>query len=145
MPPAHSITKGVGRPPKPLLCPTHHDVTTLKPFKKLFPATRFPASGSKQENLLLVLTLLICSPSPSKALPEFLVWHFINFYWVQEPWWVIPLAYQFFSFQILLLSHFYFAFSSWAYVTSYYLFKMTIMLMIFPKKLSEAIQIVEYV
>ena len=114
--------------------PTHHDVTTLKPFKKLFPATPFPASGSKQGNLLLVLTLLICSPSPGKALPEFLIWHFINFYCVQEPWWVIPLAYQFFSFQILLLPHFYFAFSSWAYVTSYCLFKMTVMLMVFPKK-----------
>ena len=66
MPPAHGITKGVGRP-------THHYAPTLKPVKKLFPATPFPASESKQGKLFLVLTLLICSLSLRKALPKFLV------------------------------------------------------------------------
>ena len=44
-----------------------------------------PPSGSEQGNLLLVFTHSCCSMSPSKALPEFLVWPLINFYWLRRP------------------------------------------------------------
>ena len=40
-----------------------------------------PHSGSKQRNLLFVLTASCCR-SPGKALPESLVWHLNNFCWL---------------------------------------------------------------
>ena len=40
--------------------------------------------GNKQGNLLLIFTPSCCSRSPNKALPEFLVWPFINFYWLRK-------------------------------------------------------------
>ena len=40
---------------------------------------------SKQGNLLLVFDLHCCSRGPNKALPEFLVWPLINFYWLRRP------------------------------------------------------------
>ena len=39
---------------------------------------------SKQGNLLLVPTPLCCSGDPNKALPEFLVWSLIKFYWLRR-------------------------------------------------------------
>ena len=44
-----------------------------------------PPSGSKQGNLLLVFAPSCCSASPNNALPEFLVWRLINFYWLRSP------------------------------------------------------------
>ena len=40
--------------------------------------------ASKQENLLFVLTPLCYSGSPSKALPELLVWPLVNFYLLKK-------------------------------------------------------------
>ena len=80
--PAHSTTKGVGRPPKQLLWLELLPISsTLTPFQG--PASS--PSGSEQENLLLVFTSLCCSRSPSKALSEFLVWSLINFFWLKSP------------------------------------------------------------
>ena len=52
MPPAHNTSKGVGKPPKPPLCPIPGPAPTLTPYKE--PA--HPYSGSEQGDLLLVLT-----------------------------------------------------------------------------------------
>ena len=41
-------------------------------------------SGSEQGNLLLVFAPSCCSLSPSKALPEFLIWPLVNFYWLKS-------------------------------------------------------------
>ena len=41
-----------------------------------------PPSGSEQENMLLVFPPSCDLRSPRKALPEFLDWHVINFYWL---------------------------------------------------------------
>ena len=41
-------------------------------------------SGSKQGHLLLVFAPSCCSVSPSKALPKFLIWPLINFYWLRR-------------------------------------------------------------
>ena len=50
-PPAHSITKGVGRPPKPPLQQTLGPVPTFTPFE----GPAYPISESKQGHLFLVL------------------------------------------------------------------------------------------
>ena len=76
---AHSTTKGVDRPPKPPLRP--NPGPTCIPYKQ--PAR--PGSWSKQGKLLLVFTPSCCSKNPNKALPEFLAWPLINFYWLRRP------------------------------------------------------------
>ena len=61
--------------------PTPGHTPTLTPYKE----RARPRAGSKQGNLLFVLTPCCCSGVPSKALPEFLVWPLINFYWLRRP------------------------------------------------------------
>ena len=51
---------------------------TLTPYRE--PVC--PSLESEQGNLLLVLAPHWCSRGPNKALPEFLVWPLINFYWL---------------------------------------------------------------
>ena len=51
---------------------------TITPYKE--PA--HPSLGSEQGLLLLVLTTPYCITGPNRALPEFLVWPLINFYWL---------------------------------------------------------------
>lgn len=41
-----------------------------------------PLLGNKQGNLLLVFAPSCCGRSPSKALPEFLVWPLVHLYWL---------------------------------------------------------------
>ena len=66
------------------LChPSSHPLNTSPPsprMRKLYPTQ----GGSKQGNLLFILTPLCCSRGSSKALPEFLVWLLVNFYWLGE-------------------------------------------------------------
>ena len=38
----------------------------------------------KQKNMLLVFTPLCCSRGPIRVLPEFLVWHLVNFYTLRK-------------------------------------------------------------
>ena len=71
MPPAHTTTKGVGRPPKPPSGPTPGSAFTLTPPKE--PACP-PWGVSKQGKLFLVSVLLGYSKGPNKALPEFPMW-----------------------------------------------------------------------
>ena len=63
--------------------PTHRSAPApaLTPFK----GPALPHWGSEQGYLLLVFTPSCCSTSPNKALPEFLVWPLINFYWLKSP------------------------------------------------------------
>ena len=63
--PAHSTTKGVGRPPKPPLWPD--------PSPHIRDQLSLPSSGSKQGNLFLVFTPDGCSLSPNKDLSKFLL------------------------------------------------------------------------
>ena len=59
------------------LIPGHSPI--LSPYKEQVA----PSWGvSEQGNLLVVLTLQCHSRGPNKALPEFLVWPLINFYWL---------------------------------------------------------------
>ena len=58
--------------------PTPGHTPSLTPYKE--PA--HPSSGSKQGKLLLVFAPSCGGRSPSKALPEFLGWPSINFYWL---------------------------------------------------------------
>ena len=61
--------------------PTPGHTLTFTPYKE--PAhTR---SGSEQGNLLLVFAPFCTCRSPYKALPEFLVWPLVNFYWLRRP------------------------------------------------------------
>ena len=62
--PAHSITKGVGRPPKP----------SLQPHPPINPPPPSPYLPEQQGHLSLVFTPWCHSASPNKALPEFLIW-----------------------------------------------------------------------
>ena len=76
MHPAHTTTKGVGKPPKPPLWP---DLWT-RPYPHPIEGSSSSSLGSKEGNLLLVFTPSCCHRSPNKALPEFLVWPLTNFY-----------------------------------------------------------------
>ena len=67
----------------------HGPTPTLTPFKG--PAC--PLSASEQGNLLRVFIPLCCSMSPSTALPEFLVWPLISFYWLRC-WLVTQLPFE---------------------------------------------------
>ena len=77
LPPAHNTTRGVGGPPKPPSGPTPGHTPTLTPYQE----QACPTLGSEQtKELLFVLSSPCCSRGRSKALPEFLVRHLINFY-----------------------------------------------------------------
>ena len=67
----------LSHPPGPI--PGH--TTTLTPYKE----SARPHWASEKGNLLLVLAPPCCSRVPNKALPEFLVWSLINFYWLRRP------------------------------------------------------------
>ena len=64
--------------------PSGHPLNTSPPSpcirNKLYPTQE----RSKQGNLLFILAPLCCSRGPRKALPEFLVWLLVNFYWLGE-------------------------------------------------------------
>ena len=87
MPPAHTTTKGVGKPPKlPLLRPTPGPAPTLTAYKESArPHLHPPQGANEQGNLLFVFAPSCCSRGPRKALPEFLVWHLSNFYRLRRP------------------------------------------------------------
>ena len=75
-PPAHSITKGVGRPPKPPLQQTLGPVPTFTPFEgPVHPCLKEPA----RTLVTCFCSFLQLCRSPSKAL-TLLVWPLINFY-----------------------------------------------------------------
>ena len=75
MPPAHTTTYGVG---KHLSHPSG-DTPTLTPYKE--PAC--PCSGSEQTRESVVCSRSpLLQQGPNKALPEFLVWPPVNFYWL---------------------------------------------------------------
>ena len=75
--PAHRTTKGV-RPPTP---PVWGDPWTCPPIPFKGPAPP-PQGASKGPWYLFSLPH---NTSPSKALPEFLIWLPINFYWLKSP------------------------------------------------------------
>ena len=77
MPLALNSTKGMGKPPQPHLQPESWTHPTLIPYKE----PTHPRLGTKQGNLLLVFAPSCYSRGPNKALPEFLDWPLINFYW----------------------------------------------------------------
>ena len=79
MHPAHNTTKRVGKPPKLLLLPNPRSRPYPHPISGI---SLPPASGSDQGHLLLVFTPSCCSRNPNKALPKFLFWPLINFYWL---------------------------------------------------------------
>ena len=62
-------------------CRTHRSAHTLTPFK----GPAHPLPGSEQGHLLLILAPSRGSTRPNKALPEFLIWPLINFYWLRSP------------------------------------------------------------
>ena len=64
--------------------PTHRPAPVVSPFKELAPACPL---GEEQGHLGLVFTPCCCSSSqsPSKALPEYLVWLLIDFYQLKSP------------------------------------------------------------
>ena len=74
--------RGVGKPPKPLLCPTPGCTPTL-PSLHIKNGTGGCRGSCKQRNKLLVFTAS-CSQhrSPSKALPEILAWPLVNSYYL---------------------------------------------------------------
>ena len=84
MPPAHNTTKGVGKTPKPPLWPdpwTH-------PYPHPISGTSSPAPLREQaskETCYLFLLPPCCSRDSNKALPEFVVWPLISFYWLRRP------------------------------------------------------------
>ena len=63
------------------LSPSHWSGPALTSFK----APAYPPSENKQGHLFHVFPPLWYNVSPDKALPEFLVWPFINFYWLKSP------------------------------------------------------------
>ena len=71
----------MGRLLKPPFWPNPWTAPTLDSFE----GPTHPLLESKQGKLLLVFAASFCSPSPSKALPEFLIWPLINCYWLQSP------------------------------------------------------------
>ena len=78
---APSTTEGVGTPPKPALRPASGTCPYPHPNEKW----ACPTAGKEQGNMLFVLAPSCCSRGPSKALPEFLIWPPINFYWSRRP------------------------------------------------------------
>ena len=78
MPPTHNTTREVGKPPMLSFCPN----SWTHPYTYSISGTSSTQQGSKQGNLSLVLTPHCCSRNPNKALPEFLVWLVVNFYWL---------------------------------------------------------------
>ena len=77
---AHSTISqllGGGLPPPPLPLTTHRSAPALTPFKE---QARPPT-----ENELGNPTTCFLPWCPSKALPEFLVWPLISFYWLKSP------------------------------------------------------------
>ena len=63
--------------------PTPGHTPTLTSYKE--PAClHLGVGGGEQGKLLLVFTPPCCSRGPNKALPEFLVWPLINFYWLKK-------------------------------------------------------------
>ena len=80
MPPALSTAKAVGKTPKPpaLALSLDTSLPSLHIRNQLNP----PWGASEQGNLLLVFAPPCCSRGPNEALPEFLVWPLINFYWL---------------------------------------------------------------
>ena len=78
MPPALSTTNGWAEHLSHPSGPTPGHTPTLTPHKE--PAC--PPSGSEQGNLLLVFAPSCGGRGPNKALPEFLIWPLVNFYWL---------------------------------------------------------------
>ena len=78
MPPTPTAPKGWANHPSHTssLSPGH--TPTLIPYKE----PTHPHLGTKQGNLLLVFAPFCYSRDPNKALPEFLDWPLINFYWL---------------------------------------------------------------
>ena len=81
MPPAHNTSRGWANHPSHASGPTPGHTPTLTPYKE--PA--HPLLGNEQGNLLLVFVPPCGSRGPNKALPEFLVWPLINFFWLRRP------------------------------------------------------------
>ena len=76
-PPAHNITKEVGRPPKPPLQQTLGPVPTLTPFE----GPVHPCLKEAARTLVTCFAPSCGSMSPSNsASPEFLIWPLLNFY-----------------------------------------------------------------
>ena len=86
-PPTLNTTKGWAHHLSHHSGPTPGHTLTLTPYREW----ARPSLGSEQGNLLLVFASS-CSRhrSPNKALPEFLVWPLVNFYWLgkaKNPGW----------------------------------------------------------
>ena len=79
--PAHGTTRGWVDHFSHPSGPTPGPAPTLDSFE----GPTHPLLESKQGKLLLVFAASSCSPSPSKALPEFLIWLLINRYWLKSP------------------------------------------------------------
>ena len=77
----HVAPPGAGGPPQPPFWPNPWTAPTLDSFE----GPTHPLLKSKQGKLLLVFAVSFCSPSPSKALPEFLICPLINCYWLKSP------------------------------------------------------------
>ena len=82
MPPALNTTKGGGQTisAAPLAWLLDPPLPSPRIRNQLPP----PWGASEQGNLLLVLAPLCCSKGPRKAVPEFLVWPLVNFYWLEK-------------------------------------------------------------
>ena len=76
--PAHTTTKGVGRPPKPRLWPDPYKERDCPPH------THLGEPASKVTCCLFSLPPAMAG-TPNKALPEFPVWPLVNFYWLGKP------------------------------------------------------------
>ena len=78
--PAQGTTKAVGRPPEPPIqsnapiCPYAHPTEETS-----------PRSLESEQGYLFLLVSLCCSTSPSKALPELLIWPLTSFHWRKSP------------------------------------------------------------
>lgn len=81
MHPAHSTTKGVGKPPN-LPSTTQPPDLHLTPYKKPAHLTLTPREWAHE---IVIFLPLYCSMSPNICLPEFLIWSHINFYWLGSP------------------------------------------------------------
>ena len=81
VPPAHSTTKGVGKPPTPPLPLIPEPAPALTAHRE--PAS--PWLGEQAREPITFFTPSHCYRDPSKALLEFLIWSLINFYWLRRP------------------------------------------------------------